>query len=108
MSNSNNFYSRDPFGVFQVGNSSSGGNNFGGGSKPPMSKIIITVLFIAGIAAVLIFQDAIGKFFFGETPKKKIVKPTVKQNDNAEVAIKITPEPETENYEEGTGATIVE
>lgn len=108
MSNSNNFYSRDPFGVFQVGNSSSGGNNFGKGSKPPMSKIIITVLIIVGIAAVLIFQDAIGKFFFGETPKKKIVKPTVQQNHNTEVAIKTTPEPETENYEESTGATIVE
>ena len=110
MPNSNNFYSRDPFGIFKVGDSSQsgGGGNFGNSPKSPVTKVIFVVFLLIGIAAAFYFQDVLKKFFFGETPKKKVNKPEEKAAENTELEIKEKAEPETESPEEGTGATIVE
>lgn len=112
MPNSNNFYSRDPFEIFKVGNSSQSGGDggFGNSPKSPVAKVILVVFLIIGIAAAFVFQDVIKKFFFGETPKKKVKKPEAQETKktDVEVEIKEKAEPETENPEEGTGATIVE
>lgn len=112
MPNSNNFYSRDPFGIFKVGDSSQsgGGGNFRNSPKSPVTKVIFVVFLVIGIAAVFYFQDVLKQFFFGETPKKKVNKPEEKETEteNPEVEIKEKAEPETESPEEGTSATIVE
>lgn len=110
MPNSNNFYTRDPFGIFKVGNSSQsgGGGDFGNSPKSPVTKVILVVFLIIGIAAAFVFQDVIKKFFFGEAPKKKVSTPEEKNTKNTEVEIKEKAEPETESPEEGTGATIIE
>ena len=109
MPNSNNFYSRDPFGIFKVGDSSqSGGGNFENSPKSPVTKVIFVVFLLLGIAAVFYFQDILKKFFFGKSPKKKVSTPEEKAAENTEVEIKEKAEPETESPEEGTGATIVE
>lgn len=109
MSKYNNFYSKDPFGIFKVDSSiqSVGRDRFIQKSKLPIVKIIMVILLIIGIAAAFIFQDVILKYFFGETPQKKPSKP--KEEDmEKDVKIQITAKPETENPEEGTGATIIE
>lgn len=110
MSNSNNFYSRDPFGIFKVGNSSqSGGDgNFGNSPKSPVTKVILVIFLIISFAAAFVFQDVIKKFFFGEAPKKKVSKPERKATENTEVEINEEAKLESESPEEGTGATIVE
>lgn len=109
MSKYNNFYSKDPFGIFKVESPIhvSGKYNFVKKSKPPVLKIIMIILLIIGIAAAFIFQDVILRFFFGETPQKKPSKP--KGSDiGKDGKIQKTTNHKTESPEEGTGATIVE
>ncbi len=110
----NNFYSKDPFGIFKVEPSIQiiGGDSLAKSTKPPIVKIILVVLLIIGIAAAFFFKDVIKKFFLDKIIQSKQAKPNDAANEkdiDREVVIqKKTTQPKTETPEEGTGATIVE
>ena len=107
MSNLTHIFVKDPFEIFEVGQSLRDTNVNSSGNKSPMLKIILVVLMIIGIAIVFLSRDIIMKFFLGDAPKRKIVKSVVQKEKTVKVEKKETFKTETANPDEGTGATIV-
>lgn len=113
MSKYNNFYSKDPFGIFNVEPSIQiiSGDSLAKNTKPPIVKIILVVILIIGIAVAFFFKDIIKQFFLDKIMQSKQAKPNDAANEkdiDREVVIQKTTQPKTETPEEGTGATIVE
>lgn len=113
MSKYNNFYTKDPFGVFKVEPSIQmiSGDSLAKSTKPPVVKIILVVLLIIGIAVAFFCKDIIKKFFLDNIIQSKPTEPKDATNEkdiDREMVIQKTTKPKTETSEEGTGATIIE